>query len=148
MADGWMIEGGPSRQLVITLPGPLAASSLTQDACEAGGTMASLVVVACAAVLTTQHCVVAYPSCRDEAKGESRRDREINRSLGDRVVEGINRQVHRAQAASTCPVCIDLCPKNTADTLRRVKPRTFVEEWVNIHDIYCTSATGKPIDLL
>lgn len=24
--------------------------------------------------------------------------------------------------------CIDLCPKNTADTLRGVKPRTLVEE--------------------
>lgn len=56
--------------MVITLPRPLAASSLAQDACEAGGTMASLVVVARAAVLTTQHCVVAHPSCRDKANGE------------------------------------------------------------------------------
>ncbi len=67
-ANGGMIEGGPSRQLVITLPGALAASSLTQDAREAGGTMAPLMVVARAAVLTAQHRIVTHAGCGDKAK--------------------------------------------------------------------------------
>lgn len=57
------MEGGPPGQLVVTLPGALAARSLAQDAREAGGTVATLVVVARAAVLTAQHRVVAHPSC-------------------------------------------------------------------------------------
>lgn len=63
-ADSGLIEGGSSRQLVIALPGPLAVSSLAQDAREAGRTVAPLVVVARAAVLAPQHGVVAHPSCR------------------------------------------------------------------------------------
>jgi len=63
-----MMEGGLSRQLVITLPGALAASSLAQDAREARGTMAALMVVARASVLTAQHRVVTDSSCRDKAK--------------------------------------------------------------------------------
>lgn len=63
-----MIEGGPPRQLVIALPGALAASSLAQDARETGGTMAPLMVVARATVLTAQHRVVTHPSCGDKAK--------------------------------------------------------------------------------
>lgn len=62
--DGRLTEGGSSRQLVIALPGPLAVSSLAQDAREAGGTVAPLVVVARAAVLAPKHGVVAHPSCR------------------------------------------------------------------------------------
>lgn len=62
------MEGVLSRQLVVTLPGALAASSLTQDAGEAGGTMAPLMMVASATVLTAQHRVVTHPSCRDKAK--------------------------------------------------------------------------------
>lgn len=122
-----MIEGGPSRQLVIALPGALAASSLAQDAREAGGTVAPLMVVARAAVLTAQHSVVTHPSCgRQKQKGQGRQEGAINRSLLYRAAENINRRVHRAQAASSCPVCIALCPPSTADTLGRVKPRTFV----------------------
>lgn len=70
-----MMEGGPSRQLVITLPGALAASSLAQDAREAGRTMAPLMVVARATVLTAQHRIVTHPRCRDKAKraGETER---------------------------------------------------------------------------
>lgn len=144
-----MIERGPSRQLVITLPGPLAASSLAQDAREARGTMASLVVVARATVLTTQHRIVAHPSCGDKAKGQGRQEGVINRSLGDRAAENINGQVRGAQAASSCPVRIDLCPKSTADTLGRVKPRTFVEERTEVEetdnqDTYCTNTSVQP----
>lgn len=62
MTDVGNVEGGLSRQLVIALPGALAANSLTQDTREAGGTMASLMVVARAAVLTAQHRVVTHPS--------------------------------------------------------------------------------------
>lgn len=62
VADAGKIEGGLSRQLVIALPGALAANSLTQDSREAGGTMAALMVVARAAVLTAQHRVVTHPS--------------------------------------------------------------------------------------
>lgn len=72
-----MMEPCPSRQLVITLSGTLAASSLAQDACEAGGTVAPLMVVARAAVLTAQHRVVAHPSCRhktERAAETGRRD--------------------------------------------------------------------------
>lgn len=63
-----MMEGGPSRQVVITLLSALAASSLTQDTGEARGTMAPLMVVASATVLTAQHRVVTHPSCGDKAK--------------------------------------------------------------------------------
>lgn len=63
-----MMERGLSRQLVIAVSGTLAASSLTQDAREAGGTMAALMVVARAAILTAQHRVVTHPSCRDKAE--------------------------------------------------------------------------------
>lgn len=126
-----MIEGGLPRQLVITLPGPLAASSLTQNASEAGGTMAPLMVVACSTVLTAQHRIVAHPSCgRDKANGQGRWEGVINSSLWDTTAENINRRVHRAQAAS-CPVCIDLCPESTADTSVRVKPRTCAEKWAD-----------------
>lgn len=62
------MEGGLSRQLVIALPRALATGSLTQDACEAGGTMAPLMVVARATVLTALHCVVTHTSCGDKAK--------------------------------------------------------------------------------
>lgn len=97
-------EGGSSRQLVLALPGALAASSLAQDTREARGTVAPLMVVARAAVLTAQHRVVAHPSCEDRqrrrgekknisereekkrAEAEERRRQAgvINRSLRDR----------------------------------------------------------------
>lgn len=54
--------------MVNALAGPLAAGSLAQDAREARGTVASLVVVARAAVLTAQHGVVAHPGCGDRAE--------------------------------------------------------------------------------
>lgn len=77
VAYGAMMELCPSRQLVVTLSGTLAARSLAQDAREAGGTVAALVVVARAAVLTAQHRVVAHPSCRhktERAAETGRRD--------------------------------------------------------------------------
>lgn len=55
--------------MVVALPaGPLAAGSLTQDAREAWGAVASLVVVAGAAVLTAQHRIVAHSGCREQPK--------------------------------------------------------------------------------
>lgn len=55
--------------MVVTLPaGALAAGSLAQDAHEAWGAVASLVVMAGTAVLTAQHGVVAHPGCREECK--------------------------------------------------------------------------------
>lgn len=59
-SDVAKMEGGLSRQLVLALPGALAADSLAQDAREAGGTMAPLMLVARAAVLTAQHRVVTH----------------------------------------------------------------------------------------
>lgn len=47
-----MAAGGPSRQLVVTLAGALAAGPLAEDTGEARGAVATLVVVARAAVLT------------------------------------------------------------------------------------------------
>lgn len=48
--------------MVVALPtGALAAGSLAQDAREARGAVASLVVVAGTAVLTAQHGIVAHP---------------------------------------------------------------------------------------
>lgn len=41
-----------------------------------------------------------------EQKGQGRQGGVINRSLRDRTAENINRQVHGAQAASSCPVCM------------------------------------------
>lgn len=67
-ACGAMMERGLSRQLVIAVSWTLAASSLAQDAREAGGAMAALMVVARAAVLTAQHRVVTHPSCTDKAE--------------------------------------------------------------------------------
>lgn len=56
--------GGSPRRVVVALPaGALAAGPLAQDAREAWGAVASLVVVAGAAVLTAQHRVVAHPGC-------------------------------------------------------------------------------------
>lgn len=63
-----VMEGGVSRGLVATLPRALAAGPLAQDACEAGGTVAPLMVVARAAVLTAQHRVVTHSSCGDKAE--------------------------------------------------------------------------------
>lgn len=60
--DGGVVEGKPSRQLAVALPGPLAVGSLAQDAREAGGTMAALMVVAGATVLTAQQRVVTHMS--------------------------------------------------------------------------------------
>lgn len=81
--------------MVVTLPaGALAAGSLAQDAREARGAVASLVVVAGAAVLTAQHRVVAHPGCREQRKqvgggwerggrgeGREREAGSINRAL-------------------------------------------------------------------
>lgn len=95
-ADRVMMEGGLSRRLVITLPGALAPNSLAQDAREAWGTVAPLMVVARSTVLTAQHCVVTHPSCEDRAKkvGGLRQEGVINRSRCDSEAENINRQVH------------------------------------------------------
>lgn len=115
--------------MVVTFPGAQAVSSLAQDAREAGGAIAPLMVVARAAVLTAQHRVVTHSSCRGKAeRAGGRQEGVINRSLSDREAENINRQVHRAQAASSRPVCVALCPSSTADTLGRAKPRTFVNK--------------------
>lgn len=55
--------------MVVALPtGALAAGSLAQDAREARGAVASLVVVAGTAVLTAQHGIVAHPGCREQRK--------------------------------------------------------------------------------
>lgn len=48
--------------------GALAAGSLAQDAREAWGAVASLVVVAGTTVLTAQHGIVAHPGCREQRK--------------------------------------------------------------------------------
>lgn len=68
MADEETTERRLSRPLVLALSGPLAAGPLTQDAGEAGGTVAALMVVARAAVLTAQHGVVADASCRGQTE--------------------------------------------------------------------------------
>lgn len=79
-----------------------------------------------------------------ETKQKGREDRKgwlIDHSVN------INRQVHRAQAASSCPVCIDLSLTSTADTLGRVKPRTFVEECTeetDNQDTYCMNTIMQP----
>lgn len=46
---------------------------------------------------------------------------------GDTPAENINGRVHRAQAASSCPVCINLCPKSTANASGRAKAKTKEE---------------------
>lgn len=125
MADGGVFEGGPSGQFVVTLSGPLAASSLAQDAREAGGAMAPLVVVARAAVLTAHHRVVTHPSCEEKARRAEKTGRA--RLVGHS--ERINRHVLGARAASSHPVRSDLCPQCTASVLGRVRPRTSGEEW-------------------
>lgn len=67
-ADQRLIESGLSRQLVIALACTLAACSFTQDAGEAGGAVAPLMMVACATVLTAQHSIVTHASCGDRVK--------------------------------------------------------------------------------
>lgn len=58
--------------------------------------------------------------------GLGRQEGVINGTLSDKTTENSNRRVHRAQAASSGPVCTPLCPHRSADTLGRAKPRTFV----------------------
>lgn len=61
-------------------------------------------------------------------KGQRRQEGVINRSRRDMPPGNINGQVHRAQATTSCPVCIDLSLKSTADMSGRVRPRTSAEE--------------------
>lgn len=101
-AEGGLIDGGSSRQLIIALAGALAVRSLAQDAREAGGTVAALVVVARAAVLAPQHGVVAHPSCRKhKAKRAGETGGAINGPHGDTPAEDISRCVRRAKAVSS-----------------------------------------------
>lgn len=57
-------------------------------------------------------------------KGQRRQEGVINRSRRDTPIGNINGQVHRAQATTSCPVCIYLSLKSTADTSLRVRSRT------------------------